>query len=149
MNRIQHFLSQRNFIQKIFYSTELSGKVNNVLVLNCGSSSIKFQVINPKTEKCLISGQADRLQSQQNAKLKYNFGNKDTESESLGQTTYETATNRIFELVSDIEFNNIGHRVVHGGEVFKDVSEINEETLHNLDKIKGTAFYCDMEHGCG
>ena len=43
----------------------------SVLVLNCGSSSLKFKVVNPVTEDCVMAGQADRLLRERRGVMKY------------------------------------------------------------------------------
>ena len=106
---------------------------DSVLVINCGSSSLKFAVINPKTEEESISGIAERLVGNE-AFITWKL-NGEKQTLNLGATGHEGA---IEALVGVLRDNNlmehieaIGHRVVHGGEKF------TESTLINDDVIKG------------
>ena len=99
--------SARSGLQIIKRSFSITQKYrqSNVLVLNCGSSSVKFQVkevdmvvflssngciiqvLNPENEKIQLLGQADRLDSRE-AKLKFTWKGKDQNSKQLGKTNY-------------------------------------------------------------
>ena len=98
-------LSARSGWQIIKRSFSIAQKCHesNVLVLNCGSSSIKFQVkdmymvvypanyiqvLNPENEKIQLLGQADRLNSRE-AKLKFTLKGNDVISKQLGKTNYK------------------------------------------------------------
>jgi len=110
---------------------------HQVLVLNCGSSSIKFQVIVPSEERCLLSGQADRLNSSL-GKLKWKLDG-DTSVESLASPSYEEVVDRIFNIVERVQFDCVGHRVVHGGEVFKHATVMTADTIEKLSGVSSLA----------
>jgi len=141
MKYLECFRNQRLFIKRCL-SNSLSKRntsSTSVLVLNCGSSSIKFQVLNPTTEACVIQGQADKLNSKDgSAKLKYDWNNS-KHTESLGNISYENVAAKVLDLVSERKFDYVGHRVVHGGETFKDVAEINQDSMHKLSQLKNLA----------
>lgn len=111
---------------------------DSVLVINCGSSSLKFAVINPKTEEESISGIAERLVGNE-AFITWKL-NGEKQTLNLGDFGHGAAGHEsaIEALVGVLRDNNlmehieaIGHRVVHGGEKF------TESTLINDDVIKG------------
>ena len=84
----------------------------NVLVLNSGSSSIKFQVIDTITSAVLQKGQVERV------------GQGMTHADALAQLVADT---KHFSIAA------IGHRVVHGGEKFVDAVKIDDEVEKQLE----------------
>jgi len=107
------------------------------LVMNCGSSSIKFQVVDPGAEKCLLSGQADRLNSEQ-GKMKWKQDGE-TSEELIPRPDYKGVVSKIFGIVETVEFTSVGHRVVHGGEIFKTAAVMTDENIEKLEKISSLA----------
>ena len=96
-----------------------------VLVLNCGSSSIKFAVIEPQTGANFISG------------LVQNIGAPEAETRSLPDINYHAALQVIVDIIhasGDIanDIFAVGHRVVHGGEKFTESAIITEEILRAI-----------------
>jgi len=108
-----------------------------ILVLNCGSSSIKFQVLEPKTEKVSLKGVAENLQTPQ-ASLHFSREDGVDLRERLPASDYASAIEVIARLLDKIGLNErllaIGHRVVHGGRIFNQSVEVDHDVL---DKIKG------------
>ncbi|EKE02002.1 MAG: hypothetical protein ACD_21C00003G0005 [uncultured bacterium] len=103
-----------------------------VLVLNCGSSSIKFAVVEPQTGSNLLYGLVQNIGSPE-ASIKYHRG-KETETRALPNAYYHAALQTIFDLIrsSDDLMNNIfavGHRVVHGSEKFTESVVITPEVI--------------------
>jgi len=93
-----------------------------VLVLNSGSSSLKFAVLEPVTGERLLAGLGERLGSA-DAALKIKRGLGDDIEEWLAGGSHQTVVARVLELVGDAERDGMsllgaGHRVVHGGEQF-------------------------------
>ncbi|QCI23202.1 acetate kinase [Buchnera aphidicola] len=106
------------------------------LILNCGSSSLKFSVINPVYNKTVLSGIVDFSRSL-HAKISWKIDNKTYSSDILNKTVnYEEIISFISNniLKNDLNiFKNIsciGHRVVHGG------SKINKSVIVNSKVIK-------------
>ena len=104
-----------------------------VLVLNCGSSSLKFAVINATNGDEIISGLAECF-NLPDARIKWNFDGK-KESTSLPANSAHAAA--ISFIVEDIikkidgleaQFVAVGHRVVHGGEKFTKSAIIDESS---------------------
>ena len=91
----------------------------NILVINCGSSSIKFALINETQDAFILSGLAERLGSP-DAQVHWQHGdNKD--SLILPHADHRAALAQVLPLVQAAaggQLHGIGHRVVHGGEHF-------------------------------
>lgn len=103
-----------------------------VLVLNCGSSSIKFAVIEPQAEATLFSGLAQCIGAA-DASLRYTKGEQ-KETRALPNIDYRAALKKIMDLIdADTEIHTgivaVGHRVVHGGEKFTCSAIIDDEIL--------------------
>ena len=130
----------------------------NVLVINCGSSSLKFQLINSETEAVLAKGLCERIGI--DGRLTYQPAGGEKEKTDLAMPTHEEAiqyvinalTNEKTGVVKSLdEIGAVGHRVVHGGEKFassaiitedmkKAVEECNElAPLHNPANLIGIA----------
>ncbi|AOT08555.1 acetate kinase [Pseudoalteromonas luteoviolacea] len=112
---------------------------SHVLVLNCGSSSLKFAIIDSSSAKEHLSGLAERL-GESSPQIKYKFnGQKHIISLSNGDA-HEVAINELVDLVKSLKLDQqlvaVGHRVVHGGEHFTKSALINDTVL---DAIKQTA----------
>lgn len=106
------------------------------MVLNCGSSSIKFAVIEPERGFSVFSGLIQRINSPE-ASIKYSKEGK-TKTYNLPDVNYHKALQHIVELLytagEDI-FSNIiacGHRVVHGAEKFTQSVIITKEVLQAI-----------------
>ncbi|CAN5665321.1 acetate kinase [soil metagenome] len=109
---------------------------NRVLVINSGSSSIKFSLIAVDDKNVVASGLAEKL-GMADASIHTNFkGEKHTSS--LPESTHDAAMQVIFHflrhnnLLQDV--TAVGHRVVHGGEFFKSSTLINEAVLTAIEK---------------
>ncbi len=106
-----------------------------VLVLNCGSSSIKFAVINPSTGELSLSGLIQRIGSA-NANIRYKLGDQVTERE-LPDIDYQGSMGLITEIINTSRgitesLLAVGHRVVHGGEQFTTSAVIGEQVLREI-----------------
>ena len=102
-----------------------------ILVINCGSSSVKFQVVEPLTKIQRINGIAERL-STPKASIKWKIEGK-KETLKIPDFSHKMAFDNIFDIVKDFEISGVGHRVVHGGSYFKNSAVIDKEVK---DKIK-------------
>ena len=130
----------------------------NVLVINCGSSSLKFQLINAETEKVLAKGLCERIGI--DGRLTYQPAGGEKEKSDLAMPTHTEAiqfvidalTNEKTGVVKSLdEIGAVGHRLVHGGEKFassvvitdevkKAVEECNDlAPLHNPANVIGVA----------
>lgn len=111
---------------------------NIILVLNCGSSSLKFSLINPETGETILSGLAERLLSKEaSISIKY-AGEKNTHHIS---TPYDHEA-AVAALVQDLTqhqlisgISAIGHRVVHGGETYCLPTLINSDVKAAISQL--------------
>jgi acetate kinase len=108
----------------------------NVLVLNCGSSSAKFAVIDSTTGRELVSGVAQRLGSLQ-ASLDYKADGWN-ESRLLHGAEHEAALRVVVSLLAELGLAEtiaaIGHRVVHGGAKFSGSMPITSEVVAKIEE---------------
>lgn len=118
----------------------------NVLVINCGSSSLKYQLINSETEKALASGICERIGIDGRLVHKPDGGEKITIEKEM--KTHETAIKMVLEALTDKdhgvisslgEIGAVGHRVVHGGEKFASSVVINDEVIKAITECNDLA----------
>lgn len=105
-----------------------------ILVLNCGSSSVKYKLFNTDTEQVLAEGGVEKI-GLQDGFLKFKFnGNK--EIKELGLTDHNGAIDAVLKLLTDAKFgcieslkeiDAVGHRLVHGGTKFSGSVLITDE----------------------
>ena len=117
-----------------------------ILVLNSGSSSLKFQLIEMPQERVICEGMAERIGTEA-AHLKIRTGGQ-AHKEDLGSATHKGALERIAELLRDPSVGGIrsekalaavGHRVVHGGDRFSNTTEVNEEVKKQIRELSRLA----------
>ena len=111
-----------------------------VLVINCGSSSVKFQLVNMSNEKALAGGIVERLGLPQSLiKFKFDDKNFTRECNSLDHSSaiseiLDAITCGQFGVVSHkSEISAVGHRVVHGAEHFTESVLITENTIKQIE----------------
>ena len=118
----------------------------NVLVINCGSSSLKFQLINSETEAVLAKGLCERIGI--DGRLTYQPAGGEKEKTDLAMPTHEEAiqyvinalTNEKTGVVKSLdEIGAVGHRVVHGGEKFASSAIITEEMKKAVEECNELA----------
>ena len=119
-----------------------------VLVINCGSSSLKYQVIDSDSEKVLAKGLCERIGI--DGRLVYQNVDKglDKEITEAPMPTHKEAVQMVLDaLVNDktgalsdlSEIEAVGHRVVHGGEKFTSSVVINEEVISAVEECNDLA----------
>ena len=110
-----------------------------ILVLNSGSSSLKYQVIDTKTGEMLVKGYYERI-GQVGAFLthkvngeKHQFEHPAKNHEKAIQFVMKRLTSEHYGVFKSLdELDAIGHRVVHGGEQFKDAVLITDEVIQEI-----------------
>ena len=107
-----------------------------VLVLNAGSSSLKFNLFDMGKELSIAEGMAERIGLNE-ALLGYTLGGQ-KEKESLPLPTHREALDAILArlqatVLKDTPIHAVGHRVVHGGPKYGDSVLITEEVLKDID----------------
>lgn len=112
----------------------------NVLVINCGSSSLKYQLIDSESEKALATGLCERIGIDGRLVHKPAGGEKITIEKEM--KTHDTAIAMVLEALTDkehgvvgslAEIHAVGHRVVHGGEKFAASVVITDEVLSAIE----------------
>ena len=112
----------------------------NILILNSGSSSLKYQLINTQTDMILAKGNFERI-GQQDSFLTHKLGSEKHKFE-LPAPNHEMAlniilgklTSRTYGVISGIDkIDAIGHRIVHGGDKFVSSWLITEEVIKEIE----------------
>ena len=114
-----------------------------ILVLNCGSSSIKFAMIEPSRGDRLLEGSAENLGGDARGSLRWVAG-EEKGSDELAGGRHEDALRSITDLLGRGEglgdaVRGVGHRVVHGGEAFTGSERIDSAVLARIESLAGLA----------
>ena len=117
-----------------------------ILVLNCGSSSLKYQLINMETEEVLASGKYERI-GEQEAFITHKVNGQKIEIEhtALDHTeaidfTLKQLINPEYKVIDSLdEINAIGHRLVHGGEKISESVIIDDSVVEVLEECTDLA----------
>ena len=111
----------------------------NVLVINCGSSSLKFQLINSDTEAVLAKGLCERIGI--DGRLTYQPADGEKTTEDKAMPTHTEAIQFVIDALTDAErgvvgsleeIGAVGHRVAHGGEKLRRSTIIDDEVLNSF-----------------
>jgi len=113
-----------------------------ILVINSGSSSIKYQLFNMPSEEVICSGLVERI-GLTNPKIKYNSTNAKIERVcriANHKVGLEKVVNILLDeedgvIKSTSEIQAVGHRVVHGGSTFSNTVEINDEVKSKIKDL--------------
>jgi acetate kinase len=118
-----------------------------ILVFNCGSSSVKFQVIDTagnsratQHDRKLAWGIVDRLGGQATITLKLSDG-ASTSEENLDISNFKDAVRTIIERLGSLAQNveAVGHRVVHGADLFTSATVIDDAVLAKIESLNELA----------
>ena len=118
----------------------------NVLVINCGSSSLKYQLIDSETETVLAKGLCERIGI--DGRLVYQKAGNDKEITEASMPTHKEAIQMVLEALTNEktgaiksleEVNAIGHRIVHGGEKFASSAIITDEMIKAVEECNDLA----------
>ncbi len=118
----------------------------NVLVINCGSSSLKYQLINSDSEEVLAKGLCERIGI--DGRLTYQKAGCDKEITEADMPTHKEAISMVLDaLVNEKtgaiksldEVNAVGHRVVHGGEKFASSVIIDDDVIRAIEECNDLA----------
>ncbi|PJC87480.1 acetate kinase [Vibrio sp. HA2012] len=124
-----------------------------VLVINSGSSSLKFAVIDSQSGDALLSGLGECFGLPE-ARMSWKYQGEKTEIEITDAGNHhKAAVKKLVELVHDFGFTNdivaVGHRVVHGGELFNKTVQIDEEVVQGIESIQDLAPLHNPAHVIG
>lgn len=118
-----------------------------ILVVNCGSSTLKFQVIDSGTERCLAKGICERI-GIEGSMLAYTPEGGEKEKTKTPMPDHTEAIRLVLEALANPrtgvvtsleEIGAVGHRVVHGGEKFAQSVVIDDEVLKAVEECNDLA----------
>ncbi|ADQ30631.1 acetate kinase [Borreliella burgdorferi JD1] len=119
-----------------------------ILIINTGSSSLKFAIYQYENSKKIISGIVEKIKSQKSIIKIVNTDGSTTERFEKGIENHQKAIEKMFKILtnSDLkilktlsEIKIIGHRVVHGGSSLKNSVILNNSILNKLKQISELA----------
>ena len=114
-----------------------------VLVLNCGSSSVRYQLFDMTDETVLAKGMAEKIHEKMSVFTHKVEGREDYEIHQPIATHYEAITMILDTLISPehgvikslLEIDGIGHRIVHGGTYFKEATLVTSIVLEAIKDL--------------
>lgn len=112
-----------------------------ILLINAGSSSLKYQLIDMKTEKVIAKGNCEKIGlSAPVITYKHNGETKEfpgaKNHEEAIQKVLDILTNKEYGVVSSLdEIEAVGHRVLHGGDIYTDSVLITSKVMKDLEKL--------------
>ena len=118
----------------------------NILVINCGSSSLKYQLINAETESVLAKGLCERIGI--DGRLVYSPAGGEKEVSDLAMPTHTEAIQFVLDALTNEktgviksldEVGAVGHRLVHGGEKFACSVVITDEVIKAVEECNDPA----------
>lgn len=118
----------------------------NVLVINCGSSSLKYQLIDSESEKVLAKGLCERIGI--DGRLTYQKAGLDKEITEAPMPTHKEAIKMVLDALTNektgaikslAEVGAVGHRMVHGGEKFTCSAIIDDEMVKAVESCNDLA----------
>ena len=121
----------------------------NVLVINAGSSSLKYQLLNPETGDLLAKGLCERIGIDGKFTYKPQIeGKEKLDAVDVAMPTHNEAIKAVLDALVDPkngvigsmkEIDAVGHRVVHGGEKFAKSVVINDEVMKAIEECNPLA----------
>lgn len=118
----------------------------NVFVVNCGSSSLKYQLINSDTEEVIAKGLCERIGI--DGKLTHKPTGKTEVEKNVDMPDHKSAVSLVLEALTDkttgviedlSEIDAVGHRIVHGGEKFAKSVMITDEVIQAIEECSDLA----------
>ena len=118
----------------------------NVLVINCGSSSLKYQLINSESEAVIAKGLCERIGI--DGRLTYQPAGGEKSVQDLAMPTHTEAIQFVIDALTNSEtgvvgsleeIGAVGHRVVHGGEKFASSTVITEDVIKAIEECSDLA----------
>lgn len=119
----------------------------NILVINCGSSSLKFQLIDAVSEKLIAKGLCERI-GIEGSQLVYSKTGGEKIKTAASMPTHTQAIKLVLEALTDektgvvkslAEISAVGHRIVHGGEKFAASTLITDEVISAIEECNELA----------
>lgn len=111
---------------------------DHILVINCGSSSIKLALLEPKSGELPWHALAERLGAK-DAQLTVTEEGKAPRAIELPGAKHEAALDAALKALPELPVAAVGHRVVHGGEAFSESAVIDDETIEAIEACSDLA----------
>ncbi len=117
-----------------------------ILVINCGSSSLKYQLIDMETEEVIAKGLCERIGI--DGHLVHKPEGKPVLDKNVAMPDHTVAVSLVLNALTDpvsgvigslSEISAVGHRIVHGGEKFSDAVILNDEVIADIEKCNDLA----------
>ena len=114
-----------------------------ILVINAGSSSLKYQLFDMEKETVLAKGNCQKI-GIKGSFITHKYGSNSTKIE-MELKNHDEAMQKVLSLLTSGEFgvikslneiSAVGHRVLHGGEIYKDSVLVTDEVMKNLEALK-------------
>lgn len=118
-----------------------------ILVINCGSSSLKYQLIHSDSEEVLAKGLCERI-GIDGSMITYQPAGGEKESACFPMPTHKQAVKKVLDALTNEnsgvikslkEVGAVGHRVAHGGEAFTEAALITEEAIKAIEDCSDLA----------
>lgn len=118
-----------------------------VLVINCGSSSLKYQLIDSQSEEVLAKGLCERI-GIEGSSVTHQKADSSKKTEEVAMKDHTDAVKVVIEKLTDAEdgviaslkeIDAVGHRIVHGGEHFKGSVVIDEDVMKAIEECNDLA----------
>jgi len=130
--------------------------MKKILVINCGSSSLKFQLYNVEEDKydVVSKGIAERI-GMENSVVKIQYGDNPKQVHEISMPTHSEAIRAVFDLLlngalkSMDELDAVGHRVVQGGDIFKESVLVTDEVIEQIAALSDLAPLHNPAHVLG
>lgn len=119
----------------------------NILVINCGSSSLKFQLINSESEEVIAKGLCERIGIEGSC-LTYTPQGGEKQKTEAPMADHTAAIKMVLDALTDektgvvkdlAEIGAVGHRIVHGGENFSQATIIDDEVIKAIEDCNDLA----------
>ncbi len=119
----------------------------NILVINCGSSSLKFQLINSESEEVIAKGLCERIGIDGSC-LTYTPQGGEKQKTEAPMADHTAAIKMVLDALTDektgvvkdlAEIGAVGHRIVHGGENFSQATIIDDEVIKAIEDCNDLA----------
>ena len=130
--------------------------MKKILVINCGSSSLKFQLYNVEGEnyEVVSKGIAERI-GMENSVVKIQYGNSPKQAHEIAMPTHSEAIRAVFDLLlngalkSMDELDAVGHRIVQGGDIFKESVLVTDTVIEQIAGLSDLAPLHNPAHVLG
>lgn len=118
-----------------------------VLVINCGSSSLKYQLIDMESGEALAKGLCERI-GIDGGKLEYKKNGADKKVTEVDMPDHSVAVDLVIKRLTNSEdgvisslseIDAVGHRVVHGGERFSEAVKIDDDVIRGIEECSDLA----------